>query len=430
MWIRSIRWRDREQPERSFRGRYRPQPDSDDIDTSDLDAVALSRLLPATKHQLADHGDLILEVVLRGEELPEDLKEILDVAAPGGEETIASYVELEQPIPTIYQAEVGKGGKTVWGAHMRAFPAPEFGFDERDGSKPRLVGRVVRTVDTSSLLLVFWRGRWAFPEMPSARGDAAYQPAGEFPGTIIPSNSIQDEIDRGVPEALARIATEWGAVGPSTFDAAVAAFDTDEEVGPQQVGEAWFSSLASNLLDISDEGLSIAFRAWDQDLLERMKDIKTPVGAEAERLAELGGMVSLLRDAHQEMSEPYDHAVPYWFAETEESAKIEETLHRAEASLERAEVRLRDSLALASTVISSGALRLQQHNQLRGERLQRTVTSIGALVLGPTLVAGIFGANVPLPLGETWWGFALMVVLALLSAGLIYLALNRLTKEP
>lgn len=430
MWIRSIRWRDRENPGGSFQGRYRPPPDSGEIDTSDLDAEKLSRLLPAAKHLLADRGDLIVEVVLRGEsELPKELKEVLDVVVPGGEATIASYVELKQPIPTIYQAQMGKEAKPVWGIHMRAFVTPEFGFDEHDGRKPRLVGRPVRTVDNGSLLLVFWRGIWAFPDMPSPRGDTVFQPAREFPGTIAPSKLIRDEIDRGVPESLARFAMEWGGAGPSSFDTAVAKFDEDDAIGPQQVAEAWFARLASNLRDASDEGLGAAFRAWDHDLLEQMRDIDSSLDAEAERLAQLGGMVTLLRDTHHEMSEPYNHAAPYWFAETEDSADIEVSLGLAETNLDRLEIRLRDSLALASTVISSGALQLQQRNQLRGERLQRTVTTIGALVLGPTLVAGIFGANVPIPLGGTWWGFALMVVLALLSAALIYFVLDRLMRD-
>lgn len=430
MWIRSIRWRDRRDPERSFRGRYRPPLDSGEVDTSDLDAEKLSRLLPAAEHCLADHGDLIVEVVLRGESgLPKDLKEILDVVVPGGEATIASYVELKQPIPTIYQAQMGEEAKLVWGVHMRAFAVPEFGFDEHDGRKPRLVGRSVRTADNGSLLLVFWRGIWAFPDVPSPRGDTVFQPAREFPGTIAPSKLIRDEVDRGVPESLARFAMEWGGAGPSSFDAVVAKFDEDDAIGPQQVAEAWFAHLASDFHKASEEGLGAAFRAWDHDLLEQMRDLDSSLDAGVERLAHLGGMVALLRDAHHEMSEPYNHAVPYWFAETEDSAHIEESLGLAETSLDRLEIRLRDSLALASTVISSGALQIQQRNQLRGERLQRTVTMVGALVLGPTLVAGIFGANVPLPLGDTWWGFGLMVVLALLSAALVYLVLDRLTRE-
>lgn len=58
-----------------------------------------------------------------------------------------------------------------------------------------------------------------------------------------------------------------------------------------------------------------------------------------------------------------------------------------------------------------------------------TVTTIGSLLLGPTLVFGAFGANVALPLGGSWAGLTLMISLAVLSVIAVYFLLNHMVNR-
>lgn len=60
------------------------------------------------------------------------------------------------------------------------------------------------------------------------------------------------------------------------------------------------------------------------------------------------------------------------------------------------------------------------------ERLQGYLGKVTGLVLVPTLVAGLFGANTELPGGGHWLGFELMVVLMIVSAVVVYLAIRRI----
>lgn len=62
------------------------------------------------------------------------------------------------------------------------------------------------------------------------------------------------------------------------------------------------------------------------------------------------------------------------------------------------------------------------------ERLQTYLGKVTGLVLVPTLVAGLFGANTSLPGGGNWTGFDLMVILMIVSAAAVYLAIRRLAR--
>jgi len=63
---------------------------------------------------------------------------------------------------------------------------------------------------------------------------------------------------------------------------------------------------------------------------------------------------------------------------------------------------------------------LAQQSRDYSERLQRQLEKIAALVLVPTLIAGVFGANTALPGEAAWTGFWVMVLLMVLSAIAVY----------
>ena len=70
----------------------------------------------------------------------------------------------------------------------------------------------------------------------------------------------------------------------------------------------------------------------------------------------------------------------------------------------------------------------QARQQEASERLQGYLGKVTGLILVPTFVAGLFGANTALPGQETWFGFELMVLLMIASAGASYWVIRRVMR--
>lgn len=233
-----------------------------------------------------------------------------------------------------------------------------------------------------------------------------------------------------MPEKQAEFASAWGGRGPSSFDTALRRLDEDPALGPSGTGEALTASLAEELREAATERLPVAHDQWEADLLAQLRGVDVEEADDARHLAVLGGVANLLRGASDDLSEPSDHAQRYWYAKTTDSERIDRALEEALAALDRFAERLRTSLALASAVASSRSLSLQQRGNAQSQRSQRVITALGSLVLGPTLVVGFFGANVPVPLADSQLGFFLMVVLMIVSALLIWGVLRSLQPKP
>jgi hypothetical protein len=391
-----------------------PPGDSGDVDTSKLDGAALKELLPACGADLAQHGQLILELVVEETDEPEGLAELLEICAPISGHSLASYTMLPNPITTLSEWRYGAGGVET-GMNFRALETVELAMEGRIPRDPDLVIRPVRVFDNESALIVVWRGAQATPSVPTPRSSHPYHlPVREFPGVILPPTEVEDEIARGVPEKQARFTSEWGGRGPGLLDTALRGFDDSPEWPPQRVAERWLASILEDIAQAAEEGLTVVLQQWEVDLQAELgegtvgRDLIGP-------LARMGAIANRLEGAAEDASEPYDHDERYWFAKSEDSERIDKTLAEIQEAVERLGERLRDSIALASAVSSASALRIQEENRKAAEGLQSAVTTIGSLVLGPALVFGLYGANVPLPLGETWAGFGLMVALSVVS---------------
>jgi Mg2+ and Co2+ transporter CorA len=63
------------------------------------------------------------------------------------------------------------------------------------------------------------------------------------------------------------------------------------------------------------------------------------------------------------------------------------------------------------------------------ERLQKYLGKVTGLVLVPTLVAGLFGANTRLPGGGSWLGFEIMLGLMVLSGVVVYWLIHKLIED-
>lgn len=109
-----------------------------------------------------------------------------------------------------------------------------------------------------------------------------------------------------------------------------------------------------------------------------------------------------------------------WFADGDPviAGEIDDVIDRALASLQSLRDNLRTSTEMITTVSSI-------HQDRQSEQFQRLVTVAGAVLLVPTLVAGVYGANTRLPGRDTWVGFVVMLIAMVLSAILTFAALNR-----
>lgn len=95
-----------------------------------------------------------------------------------------------------------------------------------------------------------------------------------------------------------------------------------------------------------------------------------------------------------------------------------------------------DSVDKKTTLLSEGIradmdllmLQVSATQQEQNERLQGYLAKVTGLVLVPTFVAGLFGANTRLPGGGSWVGFDLMVVLMVVSSIAVYLIMRRLAR--
>jgi len=67
--------------------------------------------------------------------------------------------------------------------------------------------------------------------------------------------------------------------------------------------------------------------------------------------------------------------------------------------------------------------------QASSERLQSRLGLVTGLVLVPTLVVGMFGANTELPGRNNWLGFELMLAFMVISGVAVYLSIRKLTRD-
>jgi hypothetical protein len=78
---------------------------------------------------------------------------------------------------------------------------------------------------------------------------------------------------------------------------------------------------------------------------------------------------------------------------------------------------------LATSVAHNAVLLQEQRDS--DEAFQKQLGKVTALLLVPTLIAGVFGANTQLPGGGRWWGFEIMLLLMLVSSLAVYMYIIR-----
>jgi Mg2+ and Co2+ transporter CorA len=168
---------------------------------------------------------------------------------------------------------------------------------------------------------------------------------------------------------------------------------------------------------------------WDAEFYARGADI------ERDTLSDLRNLVTTFRaqlTAFQQPDVPSDRA---WLPSTTTRADaeaIDANVARAINELRNLSDRLRGAFDLLTTAALERQLQIAGEQQraavqaeLRSARFQDAATWFASIVLAPTLIATIFGANPEIYKGEKEWGAAVMAVLMLASAALSFWWLRR-----
>ncbi|MDA0161287.1 hypothetical protein OM076_13500 [Solirubrobacter ginsenosidimutans] len=198
----------------------------------------------------------------------------------------------------------------------------------------------------------------------------------------------------------------------------------------EEIAERW---PASGLSSAGDLGLMVLYELartytrsrrvlyawhdqWELDFFRRRERTETVT------LLRMRGLIAHLKEHLEALNQPGMSKNPrlVWFAHATdgvEAERIDDIIDRALANLRALGDTLRASIDLHATLAFAQQSR-------RAEHFQELVAIVAAVVLIPTLVAGIFGANTRLPGEGTWLGFGLMIAAMVLSGVLAYAAIR------
>lgn len=232
------------------------------------------------------------------------------------------------------------------------------------------------------------------------------------------SEEIGEENPRGKDEILRSVAEHWASkAGLST---------------PGDLGIAYLHELAATYAEARREVYSW-LESWEFDYYRRQDQV------ERETLLDVRSLMVEFRERLIALNQPGMSRKRFlvWFpgySRYEDAEEVDELIDRSLRSLAELREQLRTSVDMVVTSNSTRQLVLAQEQQQQGERLQSSLAVVAAVLLVPTLVATIYGANTDLPGRDTWAGFEMLVLLMALSAIVTYAVLkkiqNRSPRDP
>ena len=154
--------------------------------------------------------------------------------------------------------------------------------------------------------------------------------------------------------------------------------------------------------------LYVWHETWELDFYERRHD------TEITTLRDLRMLSASFRSQLEALNQPGMSRNPQliWFtgvARSSDAERVDDLIDRALANLRALSDVLRTSTDLVATMSFSEQSR-------RSERFQELAALVAAVLLVPTLIAGIYGANTRLPGEGHWSGFVSMIITMVLSA--------------
>jgi hypothetical protein len=373
-------------------------------------------------------SDVFLEVV---EPAPDDLADLADWLLPafGREaEDIAEFLTVEHPISKYSQLMIGADGDIDDSATLH-FRATEWLEIHRGPGRhdETLVVRPLRLVGRDSAVVAAWGPTGGFPRYPREHSDE--EPvAGRVPGGIVGDDLAPQARPRGDPEWLVELEHGIGSSGPRRVPQLLSEWE-DNGGPPGQVAETLFAQCVRAMHDVAD-GLAIVLDRWEALVLERARSRQRGSRFELPALADIGATVDFVDHHARAVGRPTSNKPAHYFTTSPASAEIEAAAEDTVTTLHSLRERIRTGLALVSAVLTSQALEVAEETQSGNEDFQRIAGILGAVILGPTLVAGLFGANTALPGGGNWWGFGIMLALMVVSAVALLVVLRRLGSFP
>ena len=155
---------------------------------------------------------------------------------------------------------------------------------------------------------------------------------------------------------------------------------------------------------------------WEEDFYDRLD--RTEMSTLIDLRAEIAEFRKRLEVLHRTGMSANPELI--WFAgvtNLAEARRVEDFIERTLADLRALSESLLTSLNLVATVTAS-------RQSEKAEHFQEVVAAIAAVLLVPTLVATIYGANTSLPGENRWWGFAYMILAMAATAAIALLALK------
>jgi Mg2+ and Co2+ transporter CorA len=145
------------------------------------------------------------------------------------------------------------------------------------------------------------------------------------------------------------------------------------------------------------------------------------------RLRELWHMATQLRRWVEPLdrigvSDDLDKAWFRFITPDVDAKAVDQRIDRTLKNLGELSVLLRTGFAIKHARAEQGA-------RDRQERRDAILNYVAALVVVPALVVGFYGANTKLPGGNTWWGFAAMIVAIVVLTALTFGAIALITRR-
>src|SRR4051812_20694317 len=152
---------------------------------------------------------------------------------------------------------------------------------------------------------------------------------------------------------------------------------------------------------------------WELDFHKRFD--KT----ERHTLIDVRSLLAELEERLRAIERPEADAADSWFtglSSEKWAERVQRLMERSLSDLDSIHQTLRSALDLLAVHATAQQLRLAQHSAAAQERLQGALALVTSVLLVPTFIAGLFGANTEVPGQGKWWGFVVMLVLMILGA--------------
>jgi hypothetical protein len=150
---------------------------------------------------------------------------------------------------------------------------------------------------------------------------------------------------------------------------------------------------------------------------------RRPSEVDVQTLVELRSLVAQFAKRVRASQLPRAQQSRSWFGhvtQRKRAADVGEQYERALSDLDRLNEMVRSGFDLVQSFTAGYQLQLAEEQNRTAQRLQQKIEVITSVLLVPTLIAGVFGANTELPGKESWTGFLLMCLLLVLGGASAY----------